>query len=157
MKSKQLIRRATLAAALFAVSAVASANEVIATVVPGAKGSPTAIGLDMASAGNVAGFSFRIDVKGVKLEKANLSGCVNVKGFTGACSVAKGSVYVYAVADRKETVLPAGVTSIGKIFLPSTPAIAKAAAGGLKVEITELSSSDPEAQSLDTTARVEAN
>ena len=156
------IRNSLALAALAALgfSATASAaSEVVATVVPGSGKAPAAIALDITSGGNVAGFSFRIDVDGVNMQSANLSKCVAQlpKGFSGACSVAKGSIFVYATADAMATVLPAGVNSIGTVYLTDSARLAKVKGKPLNVTIAELSVADSNAKEVAAKSTVSAD
>jgi hypothetical protein len=118
-----------IAAAITGVLLSASVNaaELLASVEQ-VKGGASMVGLDLVSDGNVAGFSFAIEVPGVEAKAIRSSNCVSQlpKGFSAQCSVNQGKIFVYATADAPGTFLPAGVSSIGSIAMSSP--LAKGAA-----------------------------
>ena len=130
------------------------ANEVIATVVD-SKGGGRAVSFDMATDGGVAGFSFKMQMPGLMDKGFNLGSCVSQlpAGFDGGCSVVGDTVYVYAVSNRMDLTLPAGVVPIGQISLSIAPG-AKSAG---EIKISELSVGSASAKELPASARVVAD
>jgi hypothetical protein len=105
----------------------AGAAELLASVEQ-VKGGATAIGLDIVSNGDVAGFSFAVEVGAVEAKAVRSGSCVAQlpKGFSAQCSYTNGKLFVYAVADAPGTYLPSGVASVGTVVVASP--LAKAGA-----------------------------
>lgn len=150
MKTRML---AIVAGASLAASMAVSANEVVVTPVA-TKSNQLALGFDIASSGDVAGFNFKVSLPGLAEKAGGVSSCVAElpKGFDGACSVTKGGVYVYATSSSPDVALPAGMVSIGKIVLNYDSA---AKVGGqVKPVVEELAMFDNQGKALTAKAQV---
>lgn len=144
---------AIVAGASLAASMAVSANEVVVTPVA-TKSSQLALGFDIVSSGDVAGFNFKVAIPGLSDKAGNVASCVAElpKGFDGACSVTKGGVYVYATSSSSDVSLPAGMVSIGKIVLNYEGA---AKVGGqVKPVVEELAMFDNQGKALTAKAQV---
>lgn len=148
----KILSNAVIAALLVCGATAASANGVVATV-ENAKGSNTAIALDLQSDGKIAGFSFRIEVPGVNEKAANVKGCLAEmpKGFSASCSVAKGAVYVIGAADTMGKTLPAGLVSLGTIHLARDASLAKSG----EIRVLDAEFSDDAGNSVAGTAEIQ--
>ena len=150
MKISQKFVAALLCTVPFVGSA--SANEIYATVIEGARGK-TSIAFDIESNGGVEGFSFKVNIPGLVDSGHNLSRCVNElpAGFQGACSVVNGQLLVYAISNRMGVGLPAGVASVGRVDLAVDASFQK---GRSEYTITEIALGSGSAQELPATAKI---
>lgn len=134
----------------FALSFSAGAAELLVTKAASqSKAGGTRVALDLVTDGDVSGFNFFLRTGDLGAGKVDLSGCVAElpKSFSGECRVAKEGVYVFAMANARTT-LPAGVSAIGSVVLPSS--VAKS----VSYAIEELEIADVDGKSLEKTAQV---
>ena len=138
-------------ASLFVGSA--SAAELLVTPASSKSGN-SQVALDIVSDGDVSGFQFAINV-GKGLEgKVDVSKCLSElpSGFSGQCQLAKGKVFVIAMADRVTT-LPAGVISVGSIEFPAAT-LEKAGARKPTFSITDMEFVDVNGTPLNASSQI---
>lgn len=113
------------------------------------KAGGTRVALDLVTDGDVSGFNFFLRTGDLGAGKVDLSGCVAElpKSFGGECRASKDGVYVFAMANARTT-LPAGVTAIGSVVLPSSLAKSSSYA------IEELEIADVDGKSIEKSAQV---
>lgn len=122
-----------------------SAATVVVTPVVSNEG--TQLAMDLRTDGNVAAFSFRIDVpKSMQSARPSLGSCVSQlpAGWSGACNFTKGAVYVFAESTELKP-LPAGLQALGTVSLNGSkgPTTAVSRAGvPEKFAVKEISLSD---------------
>lgn len=117
MSIRKMICAGLFVGSLAAMQAAAAAELVVYNVAQ-AKGrnSGNVLQLDLNTAGNVSGFNFIVRLGMAEGTKLDLSKCVGSlpAGFSGECRVTGGDVYVFAMANGRET-LPAGEVQVGSI------------------------------------------
>lgn len=143
--------------ALFGVVGSTAANELVVTPVM-SKSGQVSMAFDIASAGDVAGFNFKVNMPGLVKRGGEQASCVAElpRGFSGACSIQDGGIYVFAVSDSPSFSLPAGVTSVGKISVNYAESLAKAG-GRNAFSISELAFYDNQAAPLSVKAQVDTS
>jgi len=112
------------------------------------------IGLDLVSDGTVSGFDFKVRIPGLDIKSANLKTCAAElpKGFTGQCSAVGDMVYVIASGDALNSVLPAGMIPVGKIYLRTKIESASRPTG--TVEVVEANMSDTTGKTVSAIAKI---
>lgn len=108
--------KCTAALLMLVGSLSVNANDLVASVEHSKNGNSSVVGLDLISDGNVAGFSFALEISGLE-GKFNSKGCVSdlPKGFSANCAFSNGKLYVIASSDQPGVTLPKGLVSVGSI------------------------------------------
>ena len=145
----------TVVTALLGFAGSASANELIVTPVA-SKAGQVSMAFDIVSSGDIAGFNFKVSMPGLVKKKGELASCVAElpKGFSGACSVQDGGIYVFATSDSPSVSLPAGVVSVGTVSVSYNAPLAKAR-GQSALTIEEFAFFDNKANPLAVKARID--
>lgn len=116
-----MVKKLVVSALAFSACVSVNAADLVLTVSDGvAKSSSSRMSLDVATEGNVSGFNFVVALPAeVKRGSIDVSKCLSdlPKGFSGDCRHSGNAVYVFAMANDN-SVLPAGILSIGSLGLP---------------------------------------
>ena len=144
---------AALSMALLAGSGMVFAAELVVTPLQEKSGG-VKVALDVVTDGDVSGFQFAVNLGKAAAESADVSKCLSElpRGFSGECRLAKGKVYVIAMADRATT-LPAGAVSVGTISFPAGE-VAKSGRKGGDFSISDIEFVDVQGVPLTVSSQV---